>query len=129
MKRRYVEDNLQVDLVRYLRAILPDCAVHHSPNGAHMHPRQCAKMKYHGMVPGWPDIEIVAPHGRVYFMEVKRPKGPKGSGDYGGRLSEDQDGVRFHFVRYGVPYAVVRSLDDAKAALAQWRVDTREAAA
>jgi hypothetical protein len=64
-----------------------------------------------GVHAGWPDIEILPGNGRVCFMEVKAPKG---------RLSEAQRGLLNWMIAVGYDVAVVRSVDDARAALRAW---------
>ena len=42
-----------------------------------------------------------------------------------GRLSKSQKALRDAFMAQGIPYAVVRSVDDVKAALDEWGVEFR----
>ena len=100
-------------IMRMLTLKLPaDAVVHHSPNEGRRGWRAQAEIKATGVTAGWPDIEIVH-GGRVYFLEVKSHKG---------RLSPRQKGVIANLERAGAPVVVVRSIDDAVAALKMWRM-------
>lgn len=113
------EDTIQAAIVQFLRLTMPECVIHHSPNGGLRTKREAAKLKWMGTVAGIPDITIIMPGGKVAFLEVK---GPKGS------LSLDQQAFRAHCERYEIPWKLVRSVDDARAALADLGLLTREAA-
>lgn len=120
MKRVDREGPIHRAIVEYLRTVLPAALVHHSPNeiglsGADV-ARQIAKAKTNGMVPGWPDIEVMAPEGPMFF-EVKAP---------GGTTTAAQDGVLGRLEAMGYQVAVVRSVADVRAALAMWGITTRE---
>jgi hypothetical protein len=78
------ESQLHIDIVRYLKQVLPDgCIVHHSPNEGKRSVQFNAKLKRMGMVAGWPDIEIVANPDNYYpqqlptgiFIEIKTDSG------------------------------------------------------
>ena len=113
------EDVIHAGIITYLRMEMPDCLVLHPANGGGRDKREAAKLKWLGVLPGIPDIIILRPGGRFCLMEVKGPKGI---------LSEAQNAVRYHCERYEMPWALVRSVDDARAALASWGLVTREAA-
>lgn len=113
------EDTIHAAIVQFLRVTMPDCLVLHPANGGARDKREAAKLKWLGVLPGIPDIIILRPGGRFCLMEVKGPKG---------RLSPDQDAVRWHCERFEMPWACVRSIDEARAALADWNLITREAA-
>lgn len=71
-----------------------------------------------GVLPGVPDIIGLTFTG-PFFMEVKAP---------GGVLSPAQRDFRDRLAVLGYErWAVVRSIDDAKDALARWGIPTREA--
>lgn len=70
------------------------------------------KLKKIGLLSGVSDLAIV--HlGLVYFMEVKKPKG---------KLSEPQKLFRQNALNAGAEYAVVRSVDEARACLEVWGI-------
>ena len=87
------------------------------PNGAHLagdrmaRIRQVASMKADGMKPGFPDLVILGRDSRVGFMEIKTPKGV---------LTQEQRNCRAELERDGHKYALVRSVEDAQAALVAW---------
>lgn len=88
--------------------------VHHSPNGAHLsgngkqRAMQMGAMKGDGMMPGFPDLICVWPGGGK-LLEVKREKG--------GKIEDSQKAAHSLLEAHGWPVAVVRSIDDALAAL------------
>lgn len=119
--RRSVELPIHRAILTYLRAVLPvGSLVHHSPNefdarGPEI-ARQVAKHKSMGMVVGWTDLEALTPQGALFF-EVKAPGGP---------VSSAQREVHEALSAMGYRVAVVRSVDDVKAALGGWGIETRE---
>src|SRR5271156_159440 len=66
-----------------------------------------------------PDLCVLAPVGRVFFLEIKTPVG---------RLSDPQRETFDRLVALGVPRAIVRSIEDVRRAFTEWRIETREAA-
>lgn len=113
------EDTIHAAIVQYLRVTMPDCLVLHPANGGSRDKREATKLKWLGVLPGIPDIIILRPGGRFCLMEVKGPKGV---------LSDAQNDVRYHCERFEMPWALVRSIDDARDALAGWGLLTRDAA-
>lgn len=111
------EDVIHASIVGYIRTTHPDCIVFHPANGGLRSKREAAKLKWLGVLPGVPDIVVLAPTGRVYLLEVK---GPKGS------LSPDQGAIRDHCERHEIPWAMVRSINGAREALAGWGLIGRE---
>lgn len=107
---------------RQVRAYLAACGIDsiHFANGAILagdkvaRAKQINKLKSAGMVKGAADLILFDRRfvRRVGFMEVKAE---------GGRVSADQ--INFGEVAtgvWGLPYAVVRSVADAKESLAEW---------
>jgi len=88
------------------------------PNGGLRSKAEAARLKWTGVVAGVPDLAVVAPGGRVFFLEVKTEAG---------RLSADQRAVHDRLVALGTPAAIVRSIDEARLAFAAWGLQTREA--
>ena len=116
---RPLEAAIQVAIVRYLRLALPGAVIHASPGGAKLagnaRDRGIAmhKLKSMGMLVGFPDL-IVLWRGSLFALEVKRS---------GEDPDEDQLWVGRRIVANGGKWAVVRSVDDAKACLAEWRTE------
>jgi hypothetical protein len=108
---RQIEAGLQEAVVRYLRLTLRDCVVFSIPNGGLRSFKTAKLMKRTGALAGVFDLEILAPGGRCFFMEIKADKGA---------LSPAQQVFKLALIRMGHPYAVIRSLDDVEAALIQW---------
>ena len=111
-------------IVQYLRAVLPtDCIVHHSANegvrGGRKGMLDGARRKAMGQVAGWPDITVLC-HAHAFpalFFEVKAP---------GGYASPAQAALHDQLKALGYLVAVVRSVDDVRAALRGWSVATKE---
>ena len=112
------EAEIQENVRTYLTAIGIDSI--HFANGAVLagdkvaRAKQVNKLKRAGMVKGAADLILFDRRfvRRVGFFEIKRE---------GGRVSADQ----IHFAEvstgvWGLPYAVVRSIEDAKETLAEW---------
>ncbi len=68
-------------------------------------------MKASGLRPGFPDLLCICPAGRVGFLEVKAPKG---------RMSPAQEEMHAMLRGRGCNVAVVRSQDEAVAAIEAW---------
>ena len=121
MRHRDLEGPLHRAILAWLQRVLPNALVHHSANEIGLKgkdvARQIAKAKWNGMTPGWPDLEVLTAHGPL-FLEVKAP---------GGSTTEAQTAVHYHMRRLGYRVAVVKGVDDARAALAAWGIPTREA--
>jgi len=124
VKRASPERAIHLAVLVYLRRVLPAAITHHSAQGLDVSgvgpgnaiARAVAKAKCMGMVTGFPDL-ILLHRGRAYGLEIKAE---------GGRMSPAQKAVQADFAAAGVPYAVVRSVDDARDALADWGIATRE---
>ena len=114
MKRRNTpEADAQRAIVQALRIALPrDAIVHHcanevteaGPRGA----KRQAILVGMGVHPGFADL-LVMSEGRMLFLEVKSVKG---------RLRPAQEAFRDAVLAQGFGWALVRSVDDALAALA-----------
>lgn len=101
-------------VLAFVRAALPRAVVHHSPNEVARRGKagmlNAQRQRSLGTVTGWPDLEVII-SGRVYFLEVKAPDG---------RQTEAQREVQAMLAAQGAPYALVRSVDDARSALLSW---------
>lgn len=120
-KRKDNEGPVHRAVLGWLIFVLPARAIiHHSPNeidlaGADI-AKAIAKARRLGTVKGWPDLEIIL-DGKIYMIEIKA----EGQG-----LTGDQPKVRDRFEENGIPYAICRSIDDAREALKAWGLETRE---
>jgi hypothetical protein len=122
-RRGNPEAEIQRAIVAALRVALPPGAiVHHS---GHEQRGGDARAKLAqaigvgmGVHPGFADLVVVAA-GRVAFLEVKTAKG---------QLSDDQKAFRDTIRAQGLPYAVVRSINDALFALTSHGFKTRASA-
>lgn len=89
----------------------------HVPNGAVLagderrRSMQMNALKRAGVKPGFPDLIVLGPPGKVGFIEVKRE---------GGKLSHDQEHWRDCLALKQVPYAVCRSIQDTIDTLREW---------
>jgi hypothetical protein len=118
---RDVEGPIHRSVTRYLRTTLPSgwliSHVANKPRSA----QQGAREKAMGAMAGWPDIQIHGPGPdgpSAWFMEIKAP---------GGRLSDAQHDVIDALLDCGFPVEVVRSVEDARAAVAKWRLPSTDA--
>jgi hypothetical protein len=122
-RRRPPEADLQRSVVQAMRFALPRTAIiHHcanevtepGPRGA----KRQAIIGGMGVHAGFADLMVIC-DGRVLFLELKVPKG---------RLRPDQEAFRDTVLAQGFGWALVRSLDDALGALADYGFATRIAA-
>lgn len=123
-----VEGPIHRAILQYLRLAMPRAIIHHSPNENALSSRDrkgaaiaAARLKGLGMVPGWPDL-VVFPYASIgpLFFEVKSPKG---------KLSDTQTAVIERLTDLGYRVAVVRSVADVQAKLAEWAVWAQPSAA
>lgn len=84
---------------------------YHVPNQGKRPPLAGAKLKRLGMLPGVADFAFVLPDGRGAFIEVKTDDG---------KQSLEQLAFQSRCYEAGVPYAVARSLDEARSVLGKW---------
>lgn len=114
------EDQIHKSIVQWLRTVLPDAVIHHSPNegnrGGRAGQLDGARRKAMGMAPGYPDL-VVYYYGHVLHFEVKTAKG---------RLSAPQTAMREFLRGQGHQCEVVRSVDDVRNLLGVWGLTTRE---
>lgn len=115
-KRNYSECKIQTAIVDYIRAVAPQCLVFHIPNYSRS-AQEGDRLKRAGMVPGIPDLQILLPGGSAFFLEVKTDKG---------KPNKAQRELYMRFLTMGQPYAVVRSIDDVRAALSHWKIETKD---
>lgn len=115
--RNRVEDKVQSSIIDYVRLVVPESHIVAIPNAARREDGGNAGNAVPGLTPGVFDLCLLLPDGRVGFIEVKAPNG---------RLSKPQEAFRDVLIRFGTPHCIARSIDDVRAALADWRVETRE---
>jgi hypothetical protein len=101
---KHDEQRAQEAIMSYLRLALPDCLMWHTPNGE-------ARTALAGVLPGVPDIIILHPTGRTYFIEVKAGKGAP-------RIF--QRVFKNWSDTHGFPFGVVRDIDSAAALINRW---------
>lgn len=111
-RRATPEADAQRQIVAFLRAILPPGAIiHHCANeaagGGEAARKRQAVLVGMGVHSGFSDL-IVISGGRVIFFEVKSRTG---------RLSTAQEAFRDAIHAQGLPWALVRSVDDVVTAL------------
>lgn len=117
MARKQIESGIQKDIVRYIKAVIPNSVVIAIPNGARRTSNGYATNAVAGLLPGAPDLVIALPEGKVLWIEVKAPKG---------RVSENQILVHGLLNAAGHNCIVVRSIDDVRQAFAFLKIKTRE---
>lgn len=115
------EADIQRAIVAALRAVLPRGAiVHHSAHeirgGSEWARKQQAISVGMGVHRGFADL-LVLSQGRILFLEVKAP---------GGRASIDQQMFCAAVESQGHGYRIVRSVEDALAALCEFNFKTRQ---
>ncbi len=117
---RDVEGPVHRDVLRYLRLSLPHgFVIQHTPNK----PRsaiQGSREKGLGAIKGWPDLAVYGPGPDgpgVWFAEVKAP---------GGQVSPEQREVHERLMDCGFAVRVVRSVDDMRKAVRDWRLPSND---
>jgi hypothetical protein len=113
------EARIQAAIVDWARTVAPDLIVFHSPNGGLRSKSEAARLKWIGTLAGVPDLVILGRDGQCWLLEVKAP---------GGYLSDEQRAIRDRCTAMRIPFAVVRSIDDARRAFEVWKIETRETA-
>lgn len=109
---------VQRSVVNYARSVLVDAIIFAVPNAARRNPGGRAGNAVPGLLKGVPDLIVVAKGGRCLMIECKSETGC---------LRPEQRALNEWFMRNNVPYVVARKIEDARAAFAQFRFDTREA--
>lgn len=112
------EAEIQKAIVDYLNAVLPrQYRVYANPNAARRKANGRASNGVPGLRKGIPDLTIRGPGGVAYDLEVKSQKGS---------LTPEQDEWGSWIIGIGGKWACVRSIDETRAALAHWCIETRE---
>jgi hypothetical protein len=115
---RNAEARIQADVLEWLNAVAPELIVFHVPNGGYRSKAEAARLKWQGVLPGVPDLVLIGSAGRIWFLEIKTATG---------YLSPEQHAFADRCTAFGVPFAVIRGIDDARRAFAAWGIPTREA--
>jgi hypothetical protein len=111
------EDRIQISILDYLEAVAPHVLFFAVPNEGKRSYMVARRHKLLGMVAGVPDL-VLTYEGRAYFLEVKSAVG---------RLRPAQKLFIEAAHKAGAKCAVVRSIEDVRAALGAWGIPTREA--
>ena len=112
------ETKIHIAVYDYLCLVLPKALVFHVPNGGSRPTAEGIQLKKMGVVPGIPDLLIFNEGAFVGAMEIKNQVG---------KLSAEQYGIHALLRRLGFQVAVVRSIGEAREALASWGCKTIEA--
>jgi len=108
------EAAIQSAIVKYLRFQLPTsyrCFA--IPNGAQRTPSGRPANAVSGLTPGVPDLCIIGPMGKAYFIEVKTTKG---------RLTPAQHDFAQYCLTNLIPWALCRSVQDVDVSIRQWKI-------
>jgi hypothetical protein len=110
---------VHITIYQYLCAVLPpaEYKIWHTPNGGFRDEVEAGKLKRMGVLAGVADLIIMGLTRRLFFLEVKTKTG---------RLSRAQKDFRDFCLLVGYPFAVVRSVEDARAFLLENHIQTRE---
>ncbi|WP_051949129.1 VRR-NUC domain-containing protein [Methylosinus sp. PW1] len=113
IKRRQEEDAIQAQIFELLRVAAIDELIYFAvPNGGKRDWNTAKTLKDTGVMAGVLDIILIEPARRIpHFMEVKTKRGS---------LSDDQEDFIARLQHNGLPFAVVRSRDEAQDVLTAW---------
>jgi len=116
------EGPIHTAIVDYLRRVLPDAITHHCRNEINKSgwgiAKELASATRKGAVKGFPDLIVLTyAHIGPVFFEVKAPR------NY---ADATQKALHSRLDALGYRVAVVRSIDDVRAALAAWGIATKE---
>lgn len=102
------EPHIQAAIVEWVRTVAPGVLIFAVPNGGLSSKAEPARMKWTGVVAGVPNLIVIAPIGRVFFLEVKTASS---------RLPEEQRAVFNLLVALGARRAIARSIETFGASL------------
>ena len=113
VRRKVSEHSLQVQLLAEFEVRkAPNINIVALANAGHRSLRMGARMKAEGLQAGAADLLVMLPGGKVAWLELKTSTG---------RQSIAQKGFEAKCKRLDHPYALARTLDEAIAALTQWK--------
>jgi hypothetical protein len=115
--RQQIEAAIQRQIVDFIRVTAPDLLVFAIPNGSQRTKSGRPANAVYGMVSGAPDLCVVCPLGKVFWLEVKAPKG---------RVSDAQLSFHWELEKRNHICAVVRSIDDVRLVFKELGINTRE---
>jgi hypothetical protein len=115
--RQQIEAGIQRQIVDYIRFVAPDLLVFAVPNGSQRTASGRPANAVYGMVPGAPDLVVVCPLGRIFFLEIKSPKG---------RVSDAQFAFHTELHKRNHTVAVVRSIDEVKLVFEALEIETKD---
>lgn len=107
---RHEEDNLQIAVADYLRYQCTHTIWWHTPNGGQRNPREGARFKRMGVMPGVPDI-LIFWRGGMGGIELKAGKN---------KQQQSQSNFQYIWQHFGGQYAVCRSIEQVERALREW---------
>lgn len=109
---RHIEDTLQMSVADYLRYQFPTLLWFHTPNGGKRHPREAARLKRMGVLPGVADILLFWKSG-MGAIELKSDIG---------RQRDTQKEFMLKWVANGGRYNICRSIEDVQDTMRAWGV-------
>lgn len=114
-KPRDIEGPIHREILVHLRTIFPRAIIHHSANSIGRSGSSIARQIHAntlmGTVKGFPDLICLMPGRRVWLFEVKAK---------GNSPDKDQRALHEQLRELGFRVAVVRSVADVDAAVAEW---------
>jgi len=113
------EGRIQIAIIAWIRLCVPQVLAFHPANGGWRGKAEAARFKAMGVLAGVPDIVVIGPGAKAFFLEVKSPTG---------RLSDAQRDIMAVLGQLRTPFMTVQSIDDVRRAFAGWGIETREAA-
>lgn len=116
--KKVSENDIQRQIVDWIRACAPYCVVAAIPNGSRRTASGRAANGVPGLTPGVPDLVVILPAGQVLWLEVKSEKG---------RVSDAQFAFHTRLNGLGHRVGVVRCLEDVRNAFKALNIETREA--
>lgn len=119
-KARDAEGPVQRAVLAYFRQTLPHGFLIQSTANKPRSKVQGAREKALGAVKGWPDLAIYGPArfgSTVWFAEIKAP---------GGKVSDAQRDVHDRLLELGFSVRVLRSVEDARKAVADWGLPSKD---
>ena len=99
---KHEEDNIQIEIVNFVRAYYPKAIIYAVPNGGKRNAREAARLKRQGVMAGVADLHLIY-KGVIYFIEVKTDKG---------RQSDYQKEFQTLVEAQGFKYVIARSVND-----------------
>lgn len=117
-KVKVSENDIQRQIVDWIRAVAPALMVVAVPNGSRRTAAGRAANAVPGLTRGVPDLVVILPKGQVMWLEVKSASG---------RVSPEQFDFHNKLHVLGHTCAVVRSIEDVRLAFKHLNIQTREA--